>query len=1011
MATDHTTLSPTGPVASTIATQSHLALAHCMAESFLRHHPDGCVHVLHVDGPSSARADEHPDPRILTVELSSLRLLEPLSVLRARYSVFELCNGLKPFLLEHLLDAGHERVLYLDSDLYITAPLDPVLQPLEQHALVLTPHLCTVSGPGDEQMWRDHAVIQYGVLNGGLVGVRDRADARRFLRWWGERVTLAGHKRIAEGFNCDQKWLDLAVGFDVDLHIARDPGLNTAYWNLDERRLALEGTTHLVNGVPLRFFHFSGFDPETPEVLTRSLTWHTLTTRPDLVPVAEEYRAALRCSIERSRPGQVDADEGFVSAAGPAVVRVAVEPPGPDAIDVSVVIPARDPGPMLRDAVASALAQTGIALEVIVVDDGSSETLTKHLPPDDRVRLLIGAGAGVSAARNKGLAQARGRMVVFLDADDEMATTDRLASQLALFDADPELGIVHSGWSVTDEEGGVVVERTPWDSLPALDLRTWVLSPVVLPSAMAFRRTSVLAVGGFDERLTQVEDVDLVWRLARDHGSAWHRCVTTTRRRHGANASSDIGAQARCLATVLDRLFADPTLPDDVRAVQRTARMWIHIWLASRFHHQGDADSMAEHLALSAVWSDEPPALLSLVWAEHFARTAEEVGDRGFDQSQLMNLPQWQTLVRLGPHAILERGARHATATLPRPRPARPVIADERRAAPGGVNAGSQRVLSPWLDLTATRQRTFGTHRSGWSNAMGALEALHVDGGIALDPFVEHTYHDANPGPALRSPWVGFLHGPPGQPAWYPIDHSPEQLLCNIRFRRDLGHCAGLFTLSEELRSWWSQRVDVEIQTVRHPTEIPATQFSMSAFMTNPVPRVVQIGSWLRKLHAIYDLPVRTLRRTLVHQHAPYIDQLFAAERRAFHLSDAVLGSDVETLPFLTDAAYDDLLASNIVFIELYAAAANNVVLECLARATPLLVNPLPAVREHLGDDYPLYFSSRREAARKAEDLPLIEAAHHYLLARDRNWLQLSAFVESVADGAVRHQIIRSCGA
>ena len=124
-----------------------------------------------------------------------------------------------------------------------------------------------------------------------------------------------------------------------------------------------------------------------------------------------------------------------------------------------------------------------------------------------------------------------------------------------------------------------------------------------------------------------------------------------------------------------------------------------------------------------------------------------------------------------------------------------------------------------------------------------------------------------------------------------------------------------------------------------------------------------------------------------------------------------MLGTDVETLPFLTDAAYDDLLASNIVFIELYAAAANNVVLECLARATPLLVNPLPAVREHLGDDYPLYFSSRREAARKAEDLQLIEAAHHYLLARDRSWLDLSAFVESVADGAVCHQITRSCRA
>src|SRR5262249_422087 len=148
----------------------------------------------------------------------------------------------------------------------------------------------------------------------------------------------------------------------------------------------------------------------------------------------------------------------------------------------------------------------------------------------------------------------------------------------------------------------------------------------------------------------------------------------------------------------------------------------------------------------------------------------------------------------------------------------------------------------------------------------------------------------------------------------------------------------------------------------------------------NPFPRVVQVGTWLRKLHAVHDLPVRRLQRTIVHQHERYIDDLFAAEREALRLQ--VDESLVDTLPFLDNREYDELLSSHLVFVELDAAGANNAIVECLVRGTPILVNPLPAVREYLGDDYPLYFISRTEAARKAEDPELVVAAHEYLVGR-----------------------------
>jgi len=73
------------------------------------------------------------------------------------------------------------------------------------------------------------------------------------------------------------------------------------------------------------------------------------------------------------------------------------------------------------------------------------------------------------------------------------------------------------------------------------------------------------------------------------------------------------------------------------------------------------------------------------------------------------------------------------------------------------------------------------------------------------------------------------------------------------------------------------------------------------------------------------------------------------------------------------------LLSQNIAFLHLYDSSANNALIECIARATPVLINPLPAVLEYLGPDYPFYFHTLAEAARKAEDTSLVLAAHEYL--------------------------------
>jgi hypothetical protein len=108
----------------------------------------------------------------------------------------------------------------------------------------------------------------------------------------------------------------------------------------------------------------------------------------------------------------------------------------------------------------------------------------------------------------------------------------------------------------------------------------------------------------------------------------------------------------------------------------------------------------------------------------------------------------------------------------------------------------------------------------------------------------------------------------------------------------------------------------------------------------------------------------------------------------------------------IPDHEYDVLLAENICFLNLYDASANNAVIECLVRATPILVNPLPAVREYLGDEYPLYYDDLDEAAAMALDLGRLRAAHEHLAASPlRARLDATTFRQAVEDSEVYRRL------
>jgi glycosyltransferase involved in cell wall biosynthesis len=230
---------------------------------------------------------------------------------------------------------------------------------------------------------------------------------------------------------------------------------------------------------------------------------------------------------------------------------------------VSVVVPAHNAGAYLAECLGSALAQEGpFETEVIVVDDGSTDDTAAVARALPRVRYLHQAQRGPSAARNAGIAAARGDYVALLDADD-VWPPGKLACQLPILMAAPEAGLVFGDCRQFDAEGP---RATTQFEANRLGVVAWGPGPIVpdayvrllednfvTTGSVVLRRDVLACTGGFAEDLRLVEDLDLWLRVARSHAIAWTDQVCLLRRRHESNTSRDAEAMSLAYLDVLRR--------------------------------------------------------------------------------------------------------------------------------------------------------------------------------------------------------------------------------------------------------------------------------------------------------------------------------------------------------------------------------------------------------------------------------------------------------------------------
>jgi hypothetical protein len=251
----------------TSAAVNYLPKVRALCRSIRRHHPEATIHF--------ALADERP--AWLTPEgepFDAILELGGLGIPKVRgwsfmHDIVELSTAIKPFALKRLLERPDcAQVLYFDPDMVLFSRVDDILARLARGSVVLTPHQ-NKPETSIQAVWDNEVTsLQMGIFNLGFIGVANDPEGHRFAEWWSERTYHFCRSDVQNGFFTDQKWINFAPVFFDGVEIEKSSRHNVATWNLTTR--VLEGsldTGFTVDGEPLGFYHFTGFDSGAHHVM------------------------------------------------------------------------------------------------------------------------------------------------------------------------------------------------------------------------------------------------------------------------------------------------------------------------------------------------------------------------------------------------------------------------------------------------------------------------------------------------------------------------------------------------------------------------------------------------------------------------------------------------------------------------------------------------------------------------------------------------------------------------
>ncbi|EHJ45959.1 glycosyl transferase family 9 (plasmid) [Solidesulfovibrio carbinoliphilus subsp. oakridgensis] len=278
----------------TICSANYIPTAMALFNSLMLHCQEGDLHLLLCEEPGLREQINLP-PSI------ALHFPDKLGIPRWRqlayyYNITEFNTAVKPYFFQKLFEQGYERVLYFDPDIRFYSSLSPLLAELDASDALLTPHMAKPY-EDDGIFPRIEDCIRAGQFNLGFIGLAKGAQTEAFLRWWAGALYEKCLVETDYTYFVDQFFAAITPSFMDRVKVLRNAGYNMAYWNIFQRRLALEDGEYVTEDGPLVFFHFSGFDAAWPDRLSKySDRGSPIAPGSALARLTGDYRAELEAN-------------------------------------------------------------------------------------------------------------------------------------------------------------------------------------------------------------------------------------------------------------------------------------------------------------------------------------------------------------------------------------------------------------------------------------------------------------------------------------------------------------------------------------------------------------------------------------------------------------------------------------------------------------------------------------------------------------------------------------------
>lgn len=276
-------------IAFTLCSNNYLAQAKTLGDSFLEHHP-GIQFVIGLVDAYNNQIDYSQFSKFKIITADSIRIPD-FQALSNKFNIIELNTAVKPFYFSYFFEElKADKIIYLDPDIRVFSHFTEVLNLLDNYNIIITPQLCEPIDDGHSPT--DQTLLITGTFNLGFIALSDYTQNEKFLKWWTDRVVKYGFAKPEWYMFYDQLFINLVPAYFDNYFILRHKGYNMAGWNMYERTITkTDDQQIIINGdIPLRFFHYSGYQFSKPDVICKYNDRFDFISRPDVKEIFNDYQ-------------------------------------------------------------------------------------------------------------------------------------------------------------------------------------------------------------------------------------------------------------------------------------------------------------------------------------------------------------------------------------------------------------------------------------------------------------------------------------------------------------------------------------------------------------------------------------------------------------------------------------------------------------------------------------------------------------------------------------------------